>query len=82
MFYYKTLISSLETDKCDKYLISFNIATNIASVFFLPPIWALKIAMTLLSMGNRKLSDFIKNVFICDLKMNEGLTGLEQQEVE
>jgi hypothetical protein len=25
----------------------------------------------------RKLSDFTKNVFICVLKMNEGLTGLE-----
>jgi len=35
MFYYKTLKSSLETDKCDKYLISFNIATNFLSrVFF------------------------------------------------
>ncbi len=28
----------------------------------------------------RKLSDFIKNILICVLKMNEGLTGLERQE--
>ncbi len=25
----------------------------------------------------RQLSDFIKNILICVLKMNEGLTGLE-----
>ncbi len=25
----------------------------------------------------RKLSDFIKNILICVLKMNKGLTGLE-----
>ncbi len=30
----------------------------------------------------RKLSDFIKKVLICILKMNEGLTGLEQHEGE
>ncbi len=30
----------------------------------------------------RKLSDFIKNILICVLKMNEGLTGLEQHEGE
>ncbi len=28
----------------------------------------------------RKLADFIKNILICVLKMNEGLTGLEQHE--
>ncbi len=27
-------------------------------------------------------SDFIKNILICVQKMNEGLTGLEQHEVE
>ncbi len=26
----------------------------------------------------RELSDFIKNILICVLKMNEGLTGLER----
>ncbi len=30
----------------------------------------------------RKLSDFIKNILICVLKMNEGLTGLELHEGE
>jgi len=29
-----------------------------------------------------QLSDFIKNILICVLKMNVGLTGLEQQEGE
>ncbi len=29
-----------------------------------------------------KLSDFIKNILICVLKMNEGLTGLERHEGE
>ncbi len=28
------------------------------------------------------LSDFIKNILICVLKMNEGLTGLERHESE
>ncbi len=28
------------------------------------------------------LSDFIKNIFICVLKMNEGLKGLERHEGE
>ncbi len=28
----------------------------------------------------KKLSDFIKNIFICVLKMNEGLKGLEWHE--
>ncbi len=32
--------------------------------------------------GVRKLSDFIKNILICVLKMNEGLTGLKQHEGE
>ncbi len=31
---------------------------------------------------DRKLSDFIKNIFICVPKMNEGLTGLERHEGE
>ncbi len=30
----------------------------------------------------RKLSDFIKNILICVLKMIEGLTGLERHEGE
>ncbi len=30
----------------------------------------------------RKLSDFIKKILICVLKMNEGLTGLERHEGE
>ncbi len=30
----------------------------------------------------KKLSDFIKNILICALKMNEGLTGLERHEGE
>ena len=32
--------------------------------------------------GDRKLSDFIKKIFICVRKMNESLTGLEQHESE
>ena len=32
--------------------------------------------------GVRQLSDLIKNILICVLKMNEGLTGLEQHEGE
>jgi len=31
---------------------------------------------------DRNLSDFIKNIFICILKMNESLTGLERHEGE
>ncbi len=30
----------------------------------------------------RELSDFIKNILICVLKMNEGLTGLDRHEGE
>ncbi len=30
----------------------------------------------------RELLDFINNIFICVLKMNKGLTGLERQEGE
>ncbi len=30
----------------------------------------------------RKLSDFIKNIFICVPEMSEGLTGVEQHEGE
>ncbi len=30
----------------------------------------------------RELSDFIKNILICVVKMNEGLTGLERHEGE
>ncbi len=30
----------------------------------------------------RELSDFIRNIFICVLKMNGGLTGLERHEGE
>jgi len=30
--------------------------------------------------GVRQLSDFIKNIVICVLKMNEGLKGLDQHE--
>ncbi len=37
---------------------------------------------SLLSMRVRELSDFIKNILICVLKMNEGLTGLERHEGE
>jgi len=36
--------------------------------------WALKVV--------RKLSDSIKNIFLCVLKMNEGLTGLVLHEGE
>jgi len=30
----------------------------------------------------RKLTDFIKNMLVCVLKMNEGLTGVERHEGE
>jgi len=45
---------------------------------FLLPFWALKVARMLLPMWVRNLQDFIKNIFICDPKMNKDLTGLEQ----
>ncbi len=32
--------------------------------------------------SKKKLSDFIKNIFICVSKMNEGLMGLERHEGE
>ncbi len=34
------------------------------------------------SATQRMLSDFIKNILICFLKMNEGLMGLERHEGE
>ncbi len=40
-------------------------------------LWALNVVIRV-----RKLSDFIKNILICALKMNDGLTGLEQHEGE
>ncbi len=42
--------------------------------------WALIVVGPLLSMQGQKLSDFIKNILICVLMMNEGLMGLEQHE--
>ncbi len=32
--------------------------------------------------GGSEISDFIKNILICVLKMNEGFTGLERHEGE
>ncbi len=43
---------------------------NVLATFF----WALIVVVTLLSERNRELSEFIKNILICVLKMNEGLT--------
>ncbi len=40
------------------------------------------IAVALLFMEVRELSDLIKNILICVQKMNEGLTGLERHEGE
>ncbi len=37
---------------------------------------------SLLSMRVRELSDFIRNILNCVLKMNECLTGLERHEGE
>ncbi len=48
-------------------------------MFFLR-FWALNVSVALLSM---ELSEsFHKNILICVPKMNEGLTGLEQQKDE
>ncbi len=33
-------------------------------------------AVALLSMKGQKVSDFIKNILNCVLKMNDGITGL------
>ncbi len=41
------------------------------------PFWALNVSVALLSMQGQKFSDLIKNILICVLKMNKGLTGLE-----
>ncbi len=38
--------------------------------------------ITLLTMGRSESSRISSNIFICVLKMNEGLTGLEQHEGE
>jgi len=38
------------------------------------------VVVALLSMEDRKLSDFIKNIFICVLKMNISLTGLKRND--
>ncbi len=46
------------------------------------PFWALYVVALLLLVAVEKLSDFIKNILICVLKMNEGLTDLEQHEGE
>ncbi len=43
---------------------------NVLATFFL----TLIVVVTLLSERNRELSEFIKNILICVLKMNEGLT--------
>jgi len=40
------------------------------------------VIISLHSMGDKNLSDFIKNILICVLKMNEGLTGVERHEGE
>jgi len=52
-------------------------------MMFLLPFWALKVAMTLLSMeGQKALRYLIKNILICVLKMNKGLIGFERHEGE
>ncbi len=43
---------------------------------------ALNMVVELLSTQGQKSSDFIKNIFICILKMKEGLMGLERHEGE
>ncbi len=52
------------------------------STMSLLPSWALNISVALLSMQGLKVCGFHQNIFICVLKMNEGLTGLERHEVE
>ncbi len=37
----------------------------------------LKLVVVLLSMEGQKALDFMKNILICVLKMNKGLTSLE-----
>ncbi len=45
--------------------------------------WSLNVSGALLSMeGQKALGFHKKNILICVLKMNEGLTGLEQHEGE
>ncbi len=40
------------------------------------------ISVVLLSMEGQRALRFIRNILICVLKMNEGLTGLERHEGE
>jgi len=48
------------------------------------PFWTLNDGNYVAFYGRLKknLSDFIKNILICVLKMNEGLTGVERHEGE
>ncbi len=46
------------------------------------PFWALNMSVELRLWRVAKHSDFIKNILICVLKMNEGLVSLEQHEGE
>ncbi len=46
------------------------------------PFLALNVSVTLLSMQGQKALDFIKNILICVLKINEGLADLEWHEGE
>jgi len=39
-----------------------------------------KVVAYLSMKGHRKLSDFIKKIFICVTKMNESLKGLERHD--
>ncbi len=46
------------------------------------PFWALNMLVVLLSMQGQKALIFLQNIIICVLKMNKGLTVLEQHEGE
>ncbi len=46
------------------------------------PFWALNVVVALPSMQFQKSLRLHKNILICVLKINKGLTGLEQHEGE
>jgi len=54
----------------------------ITLMMFLLPFWVLNMTNFSCQWRDRLLSDFIKNTFMCALKMNESLTGLKRHEGE
>ncbi len=82
IFFYQYVCSlGLEpTTFCAANAMLYHWATG---TLFFPTLLELKcVSCVAAYRGVRKFSDFIKNILICVLKMNEGLTGLERHEDE